>query len=90
MDAIADLGPERYRACCQIQALIRAEQRGLNLDAADIAEIEGTIEATRQAWIIPGRDRYGFSVRHRGVRCWVVYDARIRCVVTIVRNRRFG
>lgn len=89
MDAIAYLDPQRYRACCQIQALSRAEQRGLDLDAGDISGIEAAIEALRPAWIVPGRDRYGFGVRHRGVRCWVVYDADLRCVVTIVRNRRF-
>lgn len=90
MDAIAYLGPERYRAFCQIHAMTRAEERGLDLDAADISTIEEAIESLRPAWLVRGQDRYWFNVRHHDVRCRVLYDARLLCVVTVVRDRRRG
>lgn len=90
MDAIASLDPKRHRAYCQLHAMTRAEERGLELDAMDVAEIEVAIECLRPAWFMEGKDRYWINVRHRDVRCRVLYDARLVCVVTVVRDRRRG
>lgn len=90
MDAITDLDPKRHRAYCQIHAMTRAEERGLDLDSVDVATIEEAIEALRPAWLVRGQDRYWINVRHRDVRCRVLYDARLVCIVTVVRDRRRG
>lgn len=88
MDAAADR-PDLHRMRCNIHALRRAEQRGIDLDIGSLIRLEAAIERLRRAWYTPGTpaDRYWLSVVHRRQRVRVLYDAALRCVVTVMPGR---
>lgn len=91
MDAIATTTPpEVMRLRCQTHALMRAEERGVDIDVGAVVRLEAAIERLRAAWEVPGVDRYWFPIRLPRQRCRVLYDARLRCIVTVVPAPRLG
>lgn len=89
MDGI-DLTPEIYRVRCQLHALKRAEARGVDLDIGDLDRLERAIERLRRTWVRKGEEgeRCWIPVRHGRARCRVLYDATLRCIVTVLPDRR--
>ncbi len=91
MDALTT-DPALHRTRCAIHALKRAESRGVDLGPADIAAIEAAIRALAPAWVgAPGLPeaphRYWFRARHGNVRCRVLWDARLDCIVTVTEPK---
>lgn len=74
------------RVYCQIHALKRGLERGIPLDCAAIARLEERLDQLRPAFEQPGRDRYRLYTRVAGVPVRVLYDVRLRCLVTVWRR----
>lgn len=77
--------PHRHRIACSLHMLQRAEERGVCLSAEAVERLERAIEKSRPAFERPGQDRYWIRVRHNGNRMHVLYDTRLRCLVTVGR-----
>lgn len=79
--------PLRHRVACSLRLIQRAEQRGVEFSAEEIGRLEAAIEKLRPAFEMPDQDRYWITVKHHGERVRVLYDIRLRCLVTVWRNR---
>lgn len=93
MDTVATaftLPAELRRLHCQTHALMRAAEHGIDIDVGVVVRLEAAIERLRAAWEAPGVDRYWFPIRLPRQRCRVLYDARLRCIVTVVPASRLG
>ena len=77
--------PHRHRVACSLHLMQRAEERNVDLSAEAIGRLERAIEKCRPAFERPGQDRYWIRVRHNGSRMQVLYDTRLRCLVTVWR-----
>lgn len=75
----------RRRAACHLHLLSRAADRGIVFTADDVVRLEGAIEKARPAFEQPGIDRYKLRVKLAGTRMRVVYDADLKCLVTVWR-----
>lgn len=77
-----------HRVRCQLHFLRRAEERGLDITAEEIADLETLIERARPAFVTPGQDRYILTIKRGriGRRLTVVYDTTLRCLVTPLRR----
>lgn len=84
--------PEVLRLRCQVHALKRAEQRGIDLTIAGLARLEREIESLRRCWEIRGAadPRLWITVHHGRQRFKLLYDAALCCVVTVYPARRLG
>ena len=77
--------PLRHRVACSLHLMQRVEERGVDLSAEAVERLERAIETCRPAFERPGQDRYWIRVRHNGRRLQVLYDTRLRCLVTVGR-----
>ncbi|MEQ8605160.1 MAG: hypothetical protein RIB45_17750 [Marivibrio sp.] len=72
------------RNSCHLHLMTRVVQRRLPLDLADIVQLEERIERMRPTWDQDGLERIRLRVKlDCGLRLRVVYDAQLRCVLTI-------
>ena len=82
----AGYSPAHHRAACAVHVLARADQRGVALSAEEAARLEATIERLRPAFERPAQDRYWLTIRRHAGRARVLYDTRLRCLVTVWRD----
>lgn len=76
--------PEQ-RARCWAHALVRAAQREVDLTPARLASIEQLITDMRPAFMRPDENRYRLRIKHNRERLFVIYDAPLGCIVTVLR-----
>ena len=70
-----------YRGSCRMHAKRRIRERRCPLPLVDI---EILCWRMRRCFLVPGQDRYTLRLRRRRGEAWrVVWDMRLRCVVTV-------
>ncbi|MCR9218953.1 MAG: hypothetical protein NXI21_01885 [Alphaproteobacteria bacterium] len=69
---------------CHLYLLTKVVERRLPLDLTDIVALEERIEQMRPTWETAGVERVRLRLKlTRGLRLRAVYDARLRCLLTI-------
>jgi len=77
-----------HRRHCRLHMLSRAEARGLNLTVPMLFHLERRIERMRCVFERPGQERYRVTLVLSGEYFIVVYDTRLRCLVTMLSLTR--
>ena len=81
---------DSLRMACHLHVMRRAAQRGIVMTADDIVRLEGMLDRARAAYQRPGAGRYLLTVKSAaGRRMRVVYDARLRCMVSVWHGRKW-
>ncbi|MFZ2470203.1 MAG: hypothetical protein WAW54_17580 [Parvibaculum sedimenti] len=77
-----------HRRRCRLHMLKRASERGMPLSVFEVWRLERRIERCRDAFALPEAQRYQITLIIGREKFVVVYDARLRCLVTLLSRSR--
>ena len=72
-----------HRANCRCHVLRVAGARGCSIGLCELPRLERRLEIMRPAFERPGQDQYMIRVRRPRGCISVIYDTRLRCLVTV-------
>lgn len=77
---------QHHRIACRAHMLKRMEMRGLDLTAFQVFRIERRLHRARALFEVAGAERYRIGLLIGRKRFYVVYDARLRVLVTVLHS----
>lgn len=81
---------QHHRLACRLHMMRRMAERGLDLTVFEVFRIERRLHRARMLFERPGSERYLIALKLGRQRHHVVYDARLRVLVTVLRSEMAG